>query len=128
MKKGNLIMIACVTLLLIGSMVSLFFLSKGQSLTHPTAIISQNGKAIKTIDLTTSDSLSFTIEDGKGGFNTLQVQDGNIGIIEANCPDKLCIDSGFISNSILPLVCLPHGLTIEIQEATTDHSVDIIAQ
>ena len=34
---------------------------------------------------------------------------------EANCPDKLCIHQGKISKNGETIVCLPHGLIVEIK-------------
>ena len=34
---------------------------------------------------------------------------------EASCPDKICVDRGWIDNGVIPIVCLPNKLTIEIR-------------
>ena len=35
---------------------------------------------------------------------------------EADCPDRLCVKQGEITNGIYPIVCLPHRLTVRIVE------------
>lgn len=37
-------------------------------------------------------------------------------MIEATCPDKLCIKQGHIEKKGATIVCLPHHLVIEIKE------------
>ena len=37
-------------------------------------------------------------------------------MIEATCPDKLCIKQGNIEKKGATIVCLPHHLVIEIKE------------
>ena len=54
------------------------------------------------------------MEDGAGGSNTILVEQGRIRVIEANCPDQVCVDQGWISNGTVPIVCLPHKLMIQI--------------
>ena len=56
---------------------------------------------------------SFTLEDGSGA-NTVQVERGRIRISAADCPDQVCVKQGWISGGAVPIICLPHRLTIEI--------------
>lgn len=129
MKKGNMIILGLIIILIGGSGLTLFLLSNRTPSTNRTAVVSLNGKTIKTISLTEDlDPITFTIEDSKGGYNTVVVKDGQVGITDTNCPDKICVQTGFISDSVFPIVCLPHGLTIEIKNATSNPSLDIIAQ
>ena len=59
-------------------------------------------------------SFSFTVEGADGGFNIIQVERGRIRVSHADCPDQICVDQGWISDGTVPIVCLPHGLVIEI--------------
>lgn len=129
MKKGNLIIVSLATILLLGSITTLVIMSHTTSSTDATAIVSLDGKTIKTLPLNPQDDpITFTIEDGKGGYNSIHIEDGKIGIIDTNCPDKLCIKTGFIANSALPIVCLPHALTIQVKDHISSKDLDIIVQ
>ncbi len=82
---------------------------------RPVARVTLAGELLKEIDLTAvEESYSFTAEDGAGGTNTVLVEPGRIRVSEANCPDHICVDQGFISDGTVPIVCLPHQLMIEI--------------
>lgn len=93
------------------------------------ADIYQNGECILSIPLTNvTESYSFTVTGDKNASNTIEVHPGSIGITSANCPDKLCVHQGFISDSKLPITCLPNRLVIQVstQKNTTEITPDII--
>ena len=50
------------------------------------------------------------------GYNTLRVSHGAIQVAEADCSEQVCVNQGAIHDSLLPIVCLPHHLVIEIEE------------
>ena len=82
---------------------------------HPVARITLDGELVEEIALDkVGASYSFTVEDGAGGSNTILVEQGRIRVSEANCPDQVCVDQGWISNGTVPIVCLPHKLMIQI--------------
>ena len=39
---------------------------------------------------------------------------GKIKIADASCPDKLCVNMGYISEPLMPITCLPNHLVIRI--------------
>lgn len=49
--------------------------------------------------------------------NVLLIKDGKVDMIEANCPDKICVDHVEIFNTGETIVCLPNKVVVEIQEA-----------
>lgn len=60
------------------------------------------------------------------GYNIIEIKDSSISIIDADCPDKICIKSGSISKPGELLVCLPHKLMIEIKSNDTEKNIDVI--
>ena len=80
----------------------------------PVARITLDGELIREIPLNeVEESYSFTV-DAEGGSNTILVEPGRIRVSEADCPDQVCVNQGFISDGTVPVVCLPHKLMIEI--------------
>lgn len=61
------------------------------------------------------------------GFNTLHVEDGQIWIHDASCPDKICIHQGKISRDGEIIVCLPNRMLIKIVDNSSDDEIDFIA-
>lgn len=81
-----------------------------------TAVISQDGAVLREIDLSrVKEVYIFTVTSGDGGFNTIEVSPGSIRVSEADCPDRICVSQGALPESVLPIVCLPHGLMIELR-------------
>ena len=109
MKNKTLFIIcafAAVFCLLLG-----FFL-KQTVYKNPTAYIYSNGKLVKTVELNKlKEDVIFTV-----GGNTVLAQKNKISVIKANCPDKLCVKQGAVSNGAYPLVCLPNRLEIRIKD------------
>ena len=90
------------------------------------AQIKQGNDVIKAIDLSTvNEPYEFEITDGNGGRNTVRVERGRICVIDADCPDKICVNQGYISNSSVPIVCLPHKLSITITDKNEE--IDAVA-
>ncbi len=86
----------------------------------PTARILRDGALLEEIDLDrVAEPYSFTLEDGSGA-NTVQVERGRIRISAADCPDQVCVKQGWISGGAVPIICLPHRLTIEIVDGGGD--------
>ena len=84
------------------------------------ARIYQDGECIRTIELDRVDApFSFTVE-WEGGYNLIEVERGRIRISAADCPDQVCVKQGWISGGAVPIICLPHRLTIEIVDGGGD--------
>ena len=59
------------------------------------------------------------------GHNTILVQDATIAVIDTDCPDAICKQTGVISKPGEIIACLPHKLIIEIKGGTpTDDIID----
>lgn len=70
-----------------------------------------DGSLVQTIDMTKDDTYVF---DTEKGTNTVTVADGEICVTEADCPDKICVNMGWVSRSGETITCLPHKLVIEV--------------
>ena len=89
------------------------------------AVVQVHGSVYKEIPLSEHHGTdTFTIHTEEG-YNKVVVQDQTIGIVEADCPDKICIQEGFISKPGETTVCLPHKVMIEIRSTATEEP-DII--
>ena len=78
----------------------------------------QDGQVLREIDLArVTEEYSFTVEYPEGGSNTVTVRPGAIRVSEADCPDKVCVSQGWITDRGGPVVCLPHRLVLELAES-----------
>lgn len=122
-KKTGIVLGAVVGVLFVGALVAYCFMQSWDEDGNAAgqAIIYQDGKVIETIDLSAvEEAYEKRIEGENGNYNIIQVRPGSIGVIEADCPDKLCQKQGFISDGSVPVVCLPNRLSIEIKKGATD--------
>lgn len=84
------------------------------------ACIYQDGQLLQTIPLDrVQETYNFTLEATAGGSNTIEVSPGGIAITQADCPDQICVRQGRITDSLLPITCLPHRLVIELKPMDT---------
>lgn len=119
MKKIDFIILA--GLLALGAVLT-FFIFRPAS-TEPAALeVRQNGKILMTLPL--SKDTTRTIEYGAAGINTFTIKNGTVTMIEADCGDHTCIQTGSISNTGESIVCLPHRLVLQIVSKTDDSRVE----
>ena len=90
------------------------------------ANIYQNGECIHSIDLSAVDE-PYTVQIDGAVTNIVAVEKGRIRVSEATCPDHICIRQGWISNGIVPIVCLPNNLVVQIEGAALAE-VDAVSQ
>ncbi len=102
------------SLLVICTGLSLLILYKPVS--GSVANIYVDGKCVRSVDLSSVTESSMFVVETPEGKNTVLVEKGKIRIIEADCPDKVCVHTGWISDSAVPICCLPHKLVIRIEK------------
>ena len=78
------------------------------------ARITRDGVFVEEIDLSRVDEPYFLVLEDERGKNTIQVERDRIRVSEADCPDQICVQQGFIVDGTVPIVCLPHRLMVEI--------------
>ena len=76
-------------------------------------LIGVNGTTVATYRL--DEEIDTWIDGYQGGQNHLVIQDGCARIEEADCPDKLCVKQGTVSESGESLVCLPNRVVVAVK-------------
>lgn len=61
-----------------------------------------------------SEPRSYTIQTRDEGLNELRIDDGAVWLESANCPDCLCVKQGKIRYAGESIICLPHGVVVEL--------------
>jgi hypothetical protein len=51
--------------------------------------------------------------------NTIQIKNHRVRMLKADCPDKRCVKQGY--SSMLPIICLPNDLVVEIKSREGEH-------
>lgn len=94
--------------------------SVGKNFSTTYAEITVSGKLYKTIPLSVHKGEEIIEVKSKNGINIVKVKDNKIGIIEADCPDKVCMNPEYIEKPGQSLVCLPNKVMIEIKGKAED--------
>lgn len=92
---------------------------------HNKVLIRRDGEVLYSLDLSKETNRTFVIPYG-GSSNTIEIRDGRIRVMEAECPDKVCVRTGWLSSSAIPIVCLPNHL--EISFASGNDDIDAVAE
>lgn len=61
--------------------------------------------------------------------NTIVIENGEVYMKDAACPDRLCISQGKISRAGESIICLPHKLVVRIVDVSgsdTDDRLDVM--
>ena len=88
-------------------------------------LVTQNGEKIGEYSLL--ENQTFVVTDENHSYNTIVIENGQVWIDQADCPDKLCVKQGKISKNGLSIICLPHKLTILVQ-AVSRQEYDAVVQ
>ena len=108
MKRNDLILIAIVLIIGAGALLLIFNNKEAGS----KVSVQMNGKEIITFDL--DKDITYTIEGDNGAWNTFTIKDGYVDMIDASCPDKVCVEHKSIHHNHETIICLPNQVVLEI--------------
>ena len=115
MNKKAILIVILIVLLMICSFVLLFV---NKSETGTVAIVYVNNEVYTTIDLTQKKYREYAIKT-EMGYNLVIVENGKICVTDSDCPDKICVKTGFIDGGV-PIICMPHKLEIVVLNNEVD--------
>jgi len=118
--KKKVIIAVCVLIFLISGGLSVYMLTRPKG--RVVEIIS-DGKVLCELDLDNEPDREIEVEY-KGRKNIVKIEDGDIYVSQAECPDHTCMKMGHLSQHGVPIVCLPNKLIIRYKEGgDTDAAV-----
>lgn len=79
------------------------------------------GKTVKTVDLSESD-FEFELPDNPN--IRFKLINNAIAFIESDCPDKICVNTGYINRSGQSAVCLPNRVSIHIISTNGSNEIE----
>lgn len=95
------------------------------------AVVTADGKEIRRINL---DQLTapfeFVVGTGPNGEqkNVIEVDRGRVRVREANCPEQVDVNQGWLTRSGQSAICLPHRVVVKIVARDGRDDVDEIAR
>ena len=79
--------------------------------TGAEVVITVNREEYKRSPLDKEETI---VVETEGHRNVVEVKDGYANVIEADCPDLLCVNQKKIHLTGETIVCLPHKMVVEI--------------
>ncbi|OPA76952.1 hypothetical protein BVG16_17570 [Paenibacillus selenitireducens] len=125
LKRGDMFLIAGVLVVAIIFIIIKAIPHEVSEKTHSNKVakITINGKLHQTVELT-AEPQEIKVETEDGHFNLLKVHDYGIEMIDADCPDKVCLTFGFITRTSDTIICLPHRVMVEIENTNDSNQGD----
>ena len=108
MKLRDIILIAAI---LVVALAAFLFVELGKE-EGARVIVAVEGNEIATYSL--FDNGEYALN---GGTNILHIEDGVAWLVDADCPDKLCVHQGKIDKTGEVITCLPNKLTVTVKGA-----------
>lgn len=117
----------CILLMLVATLLMVIWFIYEESSDCKIATIALNGEIVEVISLDVNAE-PYTIEvQGETYSNVIKVENGEIWVEEANCPDQICVEQGCLSSSLQPIVCLPNKMTIFLSDTIDENSNNLDA-
>lgn len=88
------------------------------------AAVTVDGQLVLTVPLTREATV--TVGENRGFRNVVEVSGGRVRVLDADCPDRLCVRQGWIRYSGESIVCLPHKLVVTVRGS--EHDLDAVAR
>lgn len=106
--RNDILLVA--VLLLVGGVLALFLCLTRQA--GGTVFVQMDGEVL--LELPLNEDRSLVLGEGEH-TNTLVIEGGKAQVIEASCPDRICVRQGAVQYAGESIVCLPHRLVITVQ-------------
>jgi hypothetical protein len=75
-------------------------------------LIEIEGKVVRELDLA-QDTAPIRFET-EHGYNLVEIRSGQVRVVEADCPDKICVNTGWRQHVGQVIVCMPHYFVVRI--------------
>lgn len=97
----------------------------GYNLTHRElgsfVEIAKDGQVVRIEELNKNQMIEL---DEGDQYNVIQIQDGVVTMIDANCRDQLCVHTAPLKTVGRAIVCLPHRVSVVIKGNAEEPEVD----
>lgn len=123
LKIGDYVVIFIILLLSVVSFVWVYN-EKNTSGNQLVADITVDGKVISSVSLENKSTSNLIVPEGYPGVE-IEIKDGKIRIKESDCPDRVCVRTGWLSHNGDTSICVPYKIIVKIKSVDID--VDAVA-
>lgn len=118
LKRGDIIIIL---LLLAVGLIGLIIYYRTPADPMASIVIQVEGKAVATYPLLEEGRDLFLDIEGVNGITRIHLLADRVRVVESACPDKICVNTGWIWNSAQSIACLPNKVVIKILNAPPEN-------
>lgn len=109
--KGDFILVVVLILIGIGGLIYNQVIVPRRGL-GTKVLVEIDGNIVRELDLS-QDTAPIRFETEQG-FNVVEIVAGQVRVSEADCPDLLCVHTGWRQHAGQVIVCLPHYFVVRI--------------
>lgn len=117
--KVKLLAALCAVLFLAG-LAGSFLVLRGSPGTMVEIL--QDDEVLYTLDLSETEDQTIEVTWGED-TNVIAVKNHQIYMLEASCPDQICVNMGVLDSAV-PITCLPNHLVIRYVDAEGETGLD----
>ena len=91
--------------------------SQAGSNTQRLVVVCQSRDGFYRADALASEveyTVTTTGADGEQGENVVRISNGSVDVVSATCANQVCVEHDPISQPGEEIVCLPHGVVIDV--------------
>ncbi|MBC8571065.1 NusG domain II-containing protein [Zongyangia hominis] len=111
-RRGDAVAIGILLLIALGA-AFFFWLRAGRG-DDRIAVITISGRVERSINLTQNTKTETFSMDAKGHTVTFSLEGDRIRFIDAQCPDKICENTGWVAEPGEAAVCLPFETSLKV--------------
>lgn len=115
MHRKELILMVAITLAVLLAAGGIRYYQHNPVSDNRIAVITQDGKIIERIDLDRVKEPRQIVLPGKY-HEIIEVEKGRIRFKQADCPDKICVNTGWLNEPGEVAVCMPNRAVVKIED------------
>lgn len=114
-KKLDCYLTIVLLALVLVSLATLYLLQSRPAGENLTVEIYKNGRLYRSIPLAEASAGEIKITDSEGCYNLVELKDGKVRVKEADCPNQVCVNTGWLSKPGQISVCAPNKLKVIVK-------------
>jgi len=115
MNKKELMLLAAITILIALTAGGIRYYQQIKPVESTIAVITQDGQLVERLDLQQVTKPRQIILPGKY-HEIIEVEPGRIRFKQADCPDKICVHTGWLEEPGDVAVCMPNRAVVKIED------------
>ena len=124
-KRLNLILVLAIAAVACVGLVATRLMGANTNADTATVVIRDGEQNVHELPLSQNTTKTVTTDLGT---NLIEIKDGRVRVEEADCPNQDCVHQGWIDAAGQQIVCLPHMLTVDIVDESTETTYDVVGR